>query len=294
MKKGLTITLIIILSAVVIGLSGLLYFTITNPNINIFEFSATFGYSTNIIEEKEIDDIKDLNISTNIADVKIEEKDIDYIKVILYSNNAKSHSIIDNSNEIEISLIEKNKLVEIFNKTGNIKVYVPKDYSKVVKVNSNVGDIKIQNLNNASLVATSSVGDIKVQSIKDANINNKTGDVKITNVSTLVVKSGTGDIKVENVDRISSTLTTGDIKIGNVSNSLNLSSKTGDIRVENAYIKKDSKISSGIGDVKIKSIRGCYISGNTNIGDTKINNIDRKSDTVLNISSKVGDIKVNY
>ena len=294
MNKSLTVILVIILSLLVVGLSGLLYFTISNPSMNIFKFSASFGYSTKLIDEKEIDEIKDLNINTNISDVKIEEKDIDYIKVEMYSDNEKSHSIIDGSKEVEISLIEKNKVFGLFNKTGNIKVYVPKDYNKVIKVNSNVGDIKILNLNNASLVTTSTVGDVKVQNINEANIIIKTGDIKINNVNTLVAKGETGDIKVEKVETINATLTTGDIKIGSVTNSLDLSSKTGDIKVENANIKRNSKIDSGVGDVKIKSIRGCYILGKTNVGDTKINNFDRKSDIELNINSRVGDIKVNY
>ena len=43
-----------------------------------------------------------------------------------------------------------------------------------------------------------------------------------------------------------------------------------------------------------KNIRGCYIEADTKVGDTKVNNLDRKSDVILSITSRVGDIKVNY
>ena len=96
------------------------------------------------------------------------------------------------------------------------------------------------------------------------------------------------------VENIYAKLNTGDIKINNIINYMDLYTRTGDIKVDNADINKNSKIESNIGDVKLRKVSGCYIEASTKVGDTNINNTDRKSDIILKIKSKVGDIKVNY
>ena len=46
-------------------------------------------------------------------------------------------------------------------------------------------------------------------------------------------------------------------------------------------------------DVKIKNISGCYVDAKTRVGDTKVENKDRKSNIELIITNDIGDIKVN-
>ena len=60
-----------------------------------------------LVDEKEINSIKDLDIQTNRADVKVEEHDSDKIKVEIYSNYAKKYSIVDEE-KIKV-LLEENK-----------------------------------------------------------------------------------------------------------------------------------------------------------------------------------------
>ena len=77
MSKVLTIILIILLSILTIGLSIFLYFLLVNKS----EFNWNFNFnsmSTNLIEEKEINTMKDLDIKTNITDIIIEEKTPEY------------------------------------------------------------------------------------------------------------------------------------------------------------------------------------------------------------------------
>ena len=45
--------------------------------------------------------------------------------------------------------------------------------------------------------------------------------------------------------------------------------------------------------IDIKNISGCYVEGSTNVGDTDINNKDRKSDIILKVKTRVGDIDIN-
>ena len=88
-------------------------------------------------------------------------------------------------------------------------------------------------------------------------------------------------------------LVTGDITLGDINGSLDLTLTTGDIKVDKANLTKNSIIKSGTGDVKIRKTTNCYVEATTKVGDTRVNNNDRKSDNVLTITSRVGDIRVN-
>ena len=309
-NKGVTITLITILTIILFTLVGGMIFLL-NSNFEFNNVRIFSGQSTKLVEEKEINNIKDLNITSNVADIEINESDTNSIKVEFYSDYEEEHNIVENSNDIEITFKSKKKYGIMFlHKTPVVKIYVPSSYSNDVKINTETSDIKINNLPNSNLDANLKTGDVRIKQIKNANIvlttgdidiekvtelnsTSTTGDIEIGTINKMVTSTTTGDIKVSNVDSIEAKTTTGDIKIDNVNNSLILSTTTGDVKVENAAIKVNSNINTGTGDVKIESINGCYVEGSTKVGDTKINNSDRKSDIELKITTRVGDIKVN-
>ena len=309
-NKGVTITLITILTIILFTLVGGMIFLL-NSNFEFNNVRIFSGQSTKLVEEKEINSIKDLNITSNVADIEINESDTNSIKVEFYSDYEEEHDIVENSNNIEITFKSKKKYGIMFlHKTPVVKIYVPSSYSNDVKINTDTSDIKINNLPNSNLDANLKTGDVRIKQIKNANIvlttgdikiekgnelnsTSTTGDIEIENINKMVTNTTTGDIKVSNVDSIEAKTTTGDIKIDNVNNSLTLSTTTGDVKIEKAAIKVNSSINTGTGDVKIESINGCYVEGSTKVGDTKINNSDRKSDIELKITTKVGDIKVN-
>lgn len=275
MNRGLTITLIAFLSVIVISLiAGLTVLLRNDFKFDSLDFDDNL--STNLVEEKEISDIKDLDINTSEANIIIEGKDIKNIKVELYSNNVESYEIND-EDIIKVVLKEKKYgFFKIGRKTPNVKIYLPTSYSNHIKTNNNVGDTDIKGIKNASINIKTDVGDLKVDEIDKANITSRVGDIKIKKVNELVVDSNIGDIKINNIN-----------------NSLDINSKTGDVKIESVNLKENSLIKSSTGDIKIKSITGCYIDGSSNVGDVNINNNDRKSDIVLTIKNNVGDIKVN-
>lgn len=313
MNKGLTITLITLLFILLFALIGIMIF-LFNGKISFDGFRIASGYSEKLVEEKEINNILNLDINTDIADVIIEEKDINNIKVELYSEKEPEYEITENTSSINIVLKQKNKMqFGLFNKSPRVVVYVPESYNKDIDIKATTGDVKVGNLPGVELTVKATTGDIKAKKLNKADINLTTGDIKIDELNSLksvtttgdikVVSSKTinsttttGDIKVENsVDSIEATTTTGDIKVRDVNNSVVLSTSTGDITINKATIKKNSNISTGTGDVTIISLTGCYVDGNSKVGDKNINNTtaDRKSDIILKIKTRVGDINVN-
>ena len=293
MSKTGTIILIVFLSIVTVGLiSGL--FLLIKFNFKFGKINIMSNLSNKLVEKKEITNIKDLNIKTDAVDVIIEEEDINSIKVELYSEKPKKHEISEEENQITVVLEDKTKTgFLLFKKTPNVKIYVPKDYDKNIVLNSNVGDVKIGNLKNATLKAKLDVGDVKIKNIKKADATLRVGDVKIDNIEKLTSDIKTGDLKIQNVNELTSKVKTGDVKIEKVDGFVNITDSIGDVKIQNAIITKNSKIKSNVGDVKIQTISGCYVEAKTNIGDVKVNNKERKSDIILNISDNVGDIKVN-
>lgn len=292
MNKGLTVTLIVLLSILLAGVVGVMIF-LFKGDINFNNFIVAFGESKTLVEEKEIVNIKKLNIEANRADVIIEPKEENtFIKVELYSDYAEEYEITEKDDEIKVVLKDE-KFVGINTKGSRVKIYVPTTYDKDIKVVNKTGDIKIGKLSESNIDISLTTGDIAVKEAKDIIASLTTGDVEITSANKATITGTTGDIDVDDINMIKVKLTTGDITLGDVNASLDLQSTTGDIEITNANLTKNSSIKSGTGDVKIKKTSNCYIDAKTKIGDTKVNNNDRKSDNVLTITSRVGDIRVN-
>ena len=292
MNKGLTITLIVLLSILLIGVVGVMIF-LFKGNYDFSTFNIGFGESKTLVDEKEIINIKNLNIEANRADVLVETKEENTsIKVELYSDYVEEYEITENEEEIKVVL--KDKKFSGFNMKGSrVKIYVPTTYDKDIKVVNITGDIKIDKLSKSNLDLKLTTGDIIVKEANDIVVSLTTGDVEVGNVNKATITGTTGDIDVDNSNIVKIKLTTGDITLGDVNNSLNLTSTTGDIKIDEANLGANSSIKSGTGDVKIRETSNCYVEAKTNVGDTRINNNDRKSDNVLTITSRVGDIRVN-
>ena len=71
-NKGVTITLITILTIILFTLVGGMIFLL-NSNFEFNNVRIFSGQSTKLVEEKEINSIKDLNITSNVADIEINE-----------------------------------------------------------------------------------------------------------------------------------------------------------------------------------------------------------------------------
>jgi DUF4097 and DUF4098 domain-containing protein YvlB len=291
MNKGLTITLIVLLSILLAGVVGVMIF-LFKGDYN-FNFDFAFGESKTLVEEKEIVNIKKLNIEANRADVIIEPKEEQtFIKVELYSDHVEEYEITEKEDEIKVVLKDEN-FVGFNTKGSRVKIYVPTVYDKDIKVVNKTGDIKVGKLSKSNIDISLTTGDITINEAKDIIASLTTGDVEITSANKATITGTTGDIDVDDINIIKVKLTTGDITLGDVNESLDLQSTTGDIEINTTNLTANSSIKSGTGDVKIRKTSNCYVDAKTKIGDTKVNNNDRKSDNVLTITSRVGDIRVN-
>ncbi|MBR4830245.1 MAG: DUF4097 family beta strand repeat protein [Bacilli bacterium] len=317
MNKKLSIVLIVLLSVLLAFVVGIMIFLFrsgaNNINFSLGSFNIASGTSTKLVDSKEFTEMKKIDVDFNVADVDVITSETDSIKVELYADDPEEYSITESLDSIKVVLKDKetNGVRFLFGrKINKIKVYVPMNYASsfaingvtgdvniadyseaTAKVTIKTGDIKIKELNMAEIEATT--GDIEVGSASLLNIKVTTGDVEVGTVRFLDITGTTGDIDVKEVDRLKVKVTTGDIDIYKVNEYLTLEATTGDIDIDTVTIKENSNIKVTTGDIKVKHANGFYVSGTSKIGDTHIKGVDRKSDIVLNIEAKVGDIKVN-
>ena len=276
MNKVGTIILIIFLSLIAIGLGVFAFcYSIGAVQLNQNYFNIFSRQSTTLIDSKEFDEVKNINIDTNTADITIQYSHDGKYKVEMYSDNAKEHSINIVDNDLKVVLEEKSNF-GFFPKQPRIILYVPSEFENKFNISTTTGDINAYAFEAASFKVTVTTGDI---------------DIDVAN--TLDVVTTTGDIHNNYVESINAKCTTGDIRLGKVNNSLQLQTTTGDIRIDTIDLKESGNIQTTTGDVRISEKNAVYIETETKTGDVKItNNADRFTELSLHIKVTTGDIIV--
>ena len=258
-NKGLIIFFITILLIISIGLIVFMVGALNNK-VNFKNFSLKNSVSNELIVDQVYEDnFSKIEIDSEAGDIYIKESDNDNVKVVIYGDKNKT-TVDKNDNNLVINAKAKKCVGFCFNfKKAKIEVYIPKDYSNKIKIDSNYGDIEVDDFTSSKI-----------------EINNDYGDIKIDGVYKLKVENDYGDIKVKNI-----------------TGSLNIENDYGDIKIDNINITDDSSIKSDFGDIRIGDTNEVYIDAKTDLGDVKINNNYNKSDITLKIRNDCGDIKVN-
>jgi len=189
-NKGLIITLIILLS---IAIFFLVMFLVTylNGGINFRNGIFNIGSkSTKIVFDKEFEifNIQNINVKQNTGDVIIKEAQNDNIKVIIYGEDVGDVSVNMDDGNLNIDYYNE-KNFHFFN-FGNIKndiiIYIPSSYLGTIKIENDLGDVKIGETNDIFIDAHCDLGDEKIKN------NSRQSEV------TLKIDVDCGDIKVEN------------------------------------------------------------------------------------------------
>lgn len=261
-NNGLIIALIIILSILVFGLVMLLVFCL-NGNFRLLNAFGRLGTkSANIIfdETYEMDLVNNLMILSNAGDIEFKESMDKDIHIVAYGEKPEDLKVTLNNNELKVDYSEytNNKVFSFNFYTNDIIVYIPKEYSKEININSKYGDCKILDLENATIKINQDCGDIGLGKVKDITIDSKYGDIEINEVlNKCTIESNCGDVKINKID-----------------------------------IKEDSSIESDFGDIKISETNDIYVDAKTDLGENKVNTNNRHSEITLKIKNDCGDIKV--
>ena len=85
---------------------------------------------------------------------------------------------------------------------------------------------------------------------------------------------------------------TGDINIDSINKYIKINNDGGNVSINNLVLEEDSIINNGYGDIKIGATNEIYIKSKIENGKTSIKNNNKKSDIVLDLHNKFGNIMV--
>ncbi len=259
-NKGLIITMIILLSIIVIGLTALLYFVISGKH-RFYIGLNTEKRSEDIIydESYELDKIDCIEVLSSAGNVKFEENTDGKIKVVVYGKNNGKLKVDLNNNTLKIDYPQRMNFFGINSYINDIIVYVPKNFAKEIKIDLDYGNVDILDLEQATI-----------------DIKEDCGNVNLGKIKNVTVKNDYGDIEIEEV-----------------LNKLNIKSDCGNIKIDSVKLLEDSTIKSDLGDVKIGETNDIFIDTDVDLGDTKVNNNNRQAEITLEIKADCGNIKVD-
>jgi DUF4097 and DUF4098 domain-containing protein YvlB len=256
-NKGLVITMIILLTIIVAILIVILCLGISGK-ISFMGFIRAKSKDIVYDEKYETEKIEKISIKSSAGDIKFEESDDKKIRVVVYGEKENKIDVEQTGNTLKVESIQKSHIFGFNIRLNDIVIYLPKEYEKEIEIDSDLGDIEIVSLENASIKIEQNCGDINLGKIKNAEIENDLGTTEIEEVL----------------------------------NSLNIKSNCGDIKIKKLTLQENSKIENDLGDVKIGETNDIFIDAHCDLGDEKIKNNSRQSEVTLKIDVDCGDIKV--
>lgn len=251
----LIILLTVIIFCLVIGLVKCL----CGGKLEILNISEK---NSKVIYEKEFDlnNIENINIKQDVGDVVIKETSNNNIKVIAYGEDDRDIIVDLNDNSLKVDYTKQKKFVffNFRNFKNDIIIYIPSSYNNEIKIKSDLGNCKIDNLENATLDIDCDAGNVEIEKIKNAKVKCDLGQVEIKEISNKC------DIDVD----------------------------SGNVKIEKLFIQEDSKIKADLGNVDINEINDIYIDANVDLGKLNISSNNRNSDIKLKIECNCGNINI--
>lgn len=239
------------------------------------------------LQEKTIssDSIRSLHAKTNTFNLEMIRGDSEDIKIRLEGNVSEKYL-----DKITLNAVTKGDVLEIESKIKNsgftfgwtvintkLIVELPERLWDSVEVDTDTGNVEIQDLNADKININTDVGNVKVSNYatKQFNVETDTGNITLTDgTGALKMKSDVGNIRVE-AETIQNDITIGS-EVGNVTISVDEGPKSANIRVM-----------SEVGNVKM-DWDGISSKSKKNI-NKKIGN----GDITIDIETEVGNVKLN-
>ena len=285
LKKFLIILFIIIF---------LICIVVFSINILKSSYRKLYKLSDEIVYEETYTNIfNEIDIDIKMSDLYIKESLDNNTKIIIYGEKDYIIPTIKN-NKLFIDIKNKNFIAfDFYSNISKIDLYLPSNYSDVIRINNEFGNIEIGSFNNSSIYIEQKYGDVSVLESKYVKIYNKYGKININNSNMVRINSFKSDIDIDKTSDIVIENKYGNIKINSIDKYLKLINENGNINIENILLEKNSLINTEYGNVEITNIKDIHIEAKTERGKVKINNNYKKEKIKLKINNEKGDIIIN-
>ena len=292
-NRSLIITMIVLLSILVVGLITLLVFML-NGNFRFRSFTMFQTESKNLVfEQTYTDDFHQIEMNVDAGNIYIKESPDEKVKVLGYGNEDEITVDVRNQ-KLNIHVEEKDCHFFCFKRTiSKIEVYLPKEYSHLIQIDSKYGDTEIGKFLNAEITLDQKYGDITIDGSKKVKIHNDYGDIRVDQVVDADIECSAGDVVLGTVSNLKVQNNYGDIDVSKVDHYLDIKEDCGEVNIREVDLKKNSSIKNSYGDIEIGFTNEIYIDANTSLGDKNIRNNYRESKVTLRIQNSCGDIEVN-
>jgi len=257
MNQGMKLFVISIVTVIVLVIVGsFIYVGILFSQAKRYNESIE---SNNMIIEKEVQYIKDININFNVSNVRLTKSNDNNIHVKLFSDNPDNYKVNQENNSLNILLETKEKKSLFKNDLLSlIVVSIPNNLESNISIKGNVGYIYLEEFPKSYVNLDLDVSDIIVRDINEI------------------------DAKVN----------VGDINLYKVNKALNLDLDTGDVIIDKITLDNNSYIKVKLGDVTIDQNKDFKIDAKTEIGSVNVAGSNNDSDITLFIEVDAGDIDV--
>lgn len=219
------------------------------------------------------------------------------ITVYLPQGEYDALSVKSSTGDVEIPKDFNFESIDISEDTGDVTCYA--SVSQCIKIKTDTGNIRIENLSAGMLDLSVTTGDVKlvgVTSVGDVKISVSTGKTSATDVKckNLISSGNTGDMSLKNViaaEAFSIERSTGDVKLdGCDAAELRITTDTGDVKLD-ACDADELFIKTDTGDVT-----GSLLSEKVFITQTDTGRIDVPKATSggrCEITTDTGNIKIS-
>lgn len=272
----------------------LIFILVVIANFLKTSYRKLYKVSEQVVLEESYNTIfSEININTKMTDIDIKHSTDNTIKVITYGERDYIKPS-EKNNKLFIDINTKNLIsLDFYSCISKIELYIPSNYNKVIRINSEFGNIDIDEFNNVSLDIKQKIGNLSISSLDFIKTENKNSNIKIDKVVKARLSNKNGKISVKEVDDLVIDNVNGNITIENLNEYLKLDVDSGNVKIDVIKLTKDSNINLRYGNVIINKIEDIYVDAKTDRGKKEVKNNNKESDIKLEIYNKSGDIKVN-
>lgn len=279
--KKLTLVMIGVLVALMIGLASFMMFAIFNgeETMNIFSSANITKRVSNASFSSS--NIKEIQLNNSSMSIVLVPSDTEEIVVEEFMTSSRNKELADISDADGKLMITEGRHRSLFNWMwyGYTKIHIPKSWKNDIHLKSTSGGIRTEyDWEFAKFEAINSSGSIRLQSVKSDNdvyISSVSGGLSGNNIYSggdVFMKSGSGSIKYDSIEssgKVELSDTSGAVDVGGLSceGNLAVSNISGSIRLGKAEVDSAQvKSSSGgisLGEfsarqkVEAKSVSGC-------------------------------------
>ena len=262
-------------------------------------------YKTEIFVVENWENVEIIKLNETNCDITfyVAEDNVCRIEYPVINNIVRTYELDKDGKVLINSILDNRHWYEhiniVFNKSHEVKIYLPEKKYQSLKLNCTSGDINISkeiSFNNCEITTTSGDIEFSHSGMVEMKLSTESGDVHFNSVrgGNANIQTTSGDIRMGNITNTSvfAYSTSGDISVNNSTfKHLNAKTTSGDIKADKTHAEEWVGFNSTSGDINAYDMRCGEIHYISVSGDIKFDMVENTGTVDLETTS--GDINGN-